>query len=66
MSDAAKEQFLFDMKALSEYDIPVEYGLKDRYVTLSTCTYEEKNARYIVICRLQEINITSEGEVISK
>lgn len=65
-SDVAKEQFLFDIKALSEYESPVEYGPKDRYVTLSTCTYEEKNARYIVICRLQEINVTSEGEVISK
>jgi hypothetical protein len=30
----------------------VEVGLEDRFVTLSTCSYEFENARYVLIGRL--------------
>lgn len=50
------EQFLSETRELSEYAPDISYGASDRYITLSTCTYEERNGRFIVVCKLTEIN----------
>ncbi len=35
----------------STFDSGISYSEKDRYVILSTCSYEYDNARYLLVCR---------------
>ena len=48
-------RFLADMKAQSDFASPVEVGAADRIVTLSTCSYEYWDARYVVQGKLVPI-----------
>ena len=48
-------RFLADMKAQSDFDSPVELSSEDRIVTLSTCSYEYFDARYVVQGKLVPI-----------
>lgn len=56
-TESEKEQFLYDLKALSGYSTATECGLNDRYITLSTCTNESEEGRFVVVCRMTEIKI---------
>lgn len=40
------------MRSYSDFTCDVEVGVDDRLVTLSTCTYEYDNARYVVMAKL--------------
>lgn len=52
LSDKAKfETFAADLKKRSIIDIPVDIQYGDTLITLSTCTYEFKNARMVVVAR---------------
>ena len=44
------------MKGFSDFDCDVEVGPEDRIITLSTCTYEYDNARYVVMGKLVPID----------
>ncbi|MGM9587740.1 MAG: class B sortase [Candidatus Limivicinus sp.] len=48
--------FLEKMKGFSDFDCDVEVGVEDRIITLSTCTYEYDNARYVVMGKLVPID----------
>lgn len=52
--ELSKQEFLDEMaKATSRSDVPL--SLNDRYLTLSTCAYDNKNARYVLIGKLWKI-----------
>ena len=55
-SDAEYGAFLEKMKGFSDFDCDVEVGPEDRIITLSTCTYEYDNARYVVMGKLVPID----------
>ena len=40
------------MRGYSDFSSDVEIGLDDRIVTLSTCTYDYDNARYVLMAKL--------------
>ncbi len=40
------------MRSYSDFESDVEVGIDDRIVTLSTCTYDYDNARYVVMAKL--------------
>ena len=40
------------MRSYSDFTCDVEVGIDDRLVTLSTCTYEYDNARYVLMAKL--------------
>lgn len=44
------------MRSYSDFVSEVEVGSDDRLVTLSTCTYEYDNARYVLMAKLVPIN----------
>ena len=46
------EEWVNLMRSYSDFSSDVEVGLDDRIVTLSTCTYEYDNARYVLMCKL--------------
>lgn len=48
--------FLQRMRAKSDFPSSVELGPDDRIVTLSTCTYEHYDARYVIQGKLVPIN----------
>ena len=48
-AEAEKTEFLQRAKAESTFEAPVEPTAEDRILSLSTCTYEFDNARYIVM-----------------
>lgn len=48
-------RYLAAMKAQSDFDSPVELSSSDRIVTLSTCSYEYFDARYVVQGKLVPI-----------
>ena len=51
----SREEFMSwfsDMRNFSDFESEVEVGVDDLIVTLSTCTYEYDNARYIVMGKL--------------
>lgn len=53
--DAVFEAYLQKVRALSDFTADVEVTAQDRIVTLSTCTYDYEEARYVLHCRLTPI-----------
>lgn len=47
-----KEQFIDLIKEKAQY-LLTEPDINDKYISLSTCAYEFKNARYVVVCKLR-------------
>jgi sortase B len=55
----SEEQFAAHIelcKDLSTFESDVEVGPKDKIVTLSTCTYEIDDGRYVVVGKLTQIH----------
>ena len=50
--DAEFEAYLEKIRLLSDFTSDVEVTARDRIVTLSTCTYDYEDARYVLHCRL--------------
>ena len=48
-------QYLSRARSQSDFQTDVEVTAEDRIVTLSTCTYEYYDARYVVLCKLVPI-----------
>lgn len=46
------EEWVNLMRGYSDFSCSVKIGLDDRIVTLSTCTYEYDNARYVLMAKL--------------
>ena len=46
------EEWLGLMRSYSDFSCDIEVGQDDRIVTLSTCTYEYDNARYVLMAKL--------------
>lgn len=49
------EQWIQNAKEKSTFKSSVEVSTSDRFVTLSTCTYEFDNARYVVVGKLSPL-----------
>lgn len=49
------EEWFSLMRSYSDFECDVTVGSDDRLVTLSTCTYEYDNARYVVMAKLVPI-----------
>lgn len=56
VDDAAFQAFLDKMRSQSDFTSDVELSPEDRIVTLSTCSYEYYDARYVVQGKLIPIN----------
>lgn len=50
------EEWVALMRSYSDFVSEVEVSLEDRIVTLSTCTYEYDNARYVLMAKLVPLN----------
>lgn len=50
------ESKIAEMKEKSDFKADGEISELDRFLTLSTCAYENKEARYVVICALRALN----------
>jgi len=50
--DTEFERYLEKIRLMSDFVTDVSVTAQDRIVTLSTCTYEYEEARYVVHCRL--------------
>lgn len=65
--DFAKEDdfldFVYDVKIRSLIDTPVDIGKNDRLITLSTCSYELKDFRTVVVARKVREGEPSEVDV---
>lgn len=55
-SDESYMEYIENMRAQSDFTTSVEIGPADRIVTLSTCSYEFYDARYVVQGKLVPIN----------
>ncbi|MBQ9968624.1 MAG: class B sortase [Oscillospiraceae bacterium] len=44
--------YIEKVKLLSDFSADVPVGTEDRIVTLSTCSYDHEDARYLLFCRL--------------
>jgi len=51
-SDIEFEKWIAHTKARSSFVSYVDISRSERVITLSTCSYESSNARYIVVCKL--------------
>lgn len=51
-TDSEKQNFIDIAKSRSEINTTVDVSTRDKMVTLSTCAYDFKNARYIVVCKM--------------
>ena len=51
-SDSQYETYLERIRKLSDFVSPVTVTKDDRIVTLSTCTYDYEDARYVLHCKL--------------
>lgn len=56
VDDAAFQAYLDKMRSQSDFTSDVELSTEDRVVTLSTCSYEYYDARYVVQGKLVPIN----------
>lgn len=54
-SDLEYVHFIAKMKGFSDFESPVEVGPEDRILTLSTCTYEYDDARFVLLGKLVPI-----------
>ena len=54
-TNEAVEEFLGEIKLRTLYYPNVDLAVSDRILTLSTCTYEFDDARYVVIGVLREL-----------
>lgn len=54
-TDEEKAEFLDKITEQSTFKTNTEYSINDRFVCLSTCTYEFENARLMVVGKLVEI-----------
>lgn len=54
--DYTYQDFLDEVRSLSEIESPVEVSTEDRIMTFSTCTYEYNNARFVVHGKLVPIH----------
>ncbi|MBQ9742258.1 MAG: sortase [Ruminococcus sp.] len=50
-SDAQFMNFIYNVKEMSYIDVDVPMNESDRIITLSTCSYEQKNNRTIIMAR---------------
>lgn len=55
-TDEAFEAYIEVARASSQFETPVEVSKEDRIITLSTCSYEYENARYVIQGKLVPIN----------
>ncbi len=46
------QQFIDSMRSRSNFDADVEVTSSDHIMTLSTCSYEFEDARYVVLCKI--------------
>jgi sortase B len=54
-TEEAKNQYILEMAALSEFTPKSLPDVTDRIVCLSTCAYDFENARYVLLGRLVEV-----------
>jgi sortase B len=54
-TERAKEQYIGEMAALSEFTPQSLPNASDRLVCLSTCAYDFENARYVLLGKLVEV-----------
>ena len=54
-SDAEFQAFIDTMRSRSNFDTNVQVSSADRIVTLSTCSYEFDDARYVVLCKVVDM-----------
>lgn len=54
-TNEAKKEFLDKIATDSAFKPNIEFGTDDRFVCLSTCTYEFENARLMVVAKLTEL-----------
>ena len=47
----SREEFLNKLEKYNEYDLPVDIQDDDKFITLSTCSYEYNGARFVVVGR---------------
>ena len=55
-SDVQFLGYIENIKSLSDFDSDVEVGAEDHVVSLSTCTYEVDDGRYVVVGKLVELD----------
>lgn len=46
------QEFINRMRSRSNFDTDVQVSSSDHIMTLSTCTYEYEDARYVVLCKI--------------
>lgn len=49
--DADFAAYLEKVRTMSAFSSPVEVGMQDRLVTLSTCAYDYEDARFVLFCK---------------
>lgn len=49
------QEYTEQMKAIALYDTGVEINEEDQLLTLSTCSYQEENGRFVVVARRNKI-----------
>lgn len=54
MSEVEFDSYMKEMASVSLYDTGVTAGYGDRLLTLSTCDYQEKNGRFVVVAKRVE------------
>ena len=47
--------YIENIKSLSDFDSDVEVEAEDHVVSLSTCTYEVDDGRYVIVGKLVEL-----------
>lgn len=55
VTDEEKEEFIRTAAASSTFRADKDYSADDTFLTLSTCSYEYENARYVLVGKLTEI-----------